>query len=512
MQKRMTLSAALVLGGCGSHSMEAAPDSAAGSADAATAIDAAGSGTPCWPYDQPSLATLHASPHKVFAHYFAPFPISIDNKPAATDYYTTQFLAPDGEGGKHLAYGGYLRERPLPQTPWPTGVDFDAANLAIEIQRASAIGLDGFTFDLLSVTPTQPNWKRLVEILAAIPNVAPDFRVQLVFDMTAAAFGGAGGTDQTASDGIITTLAAVGSDPSMLRTADGKIVVSAFAADARSAAFWNGVLQSAATAGYDLALIPMPVGGWNPASFTGVPLYGASSWGGRTVAYATGLQNVPTQVHGENLLWMGPVAPQDSRPKDFNFTEANNSAAFRAQWDATIAGGADWVQLITWNDYSEDSEISPSSQTQDAFYDLSGYYTAWFKTGAQPPIVRDALYYFHRAHSMDPAVAPPDLTKQTMAFTAANGSTMANNIEVVGFLTAPGTLEIDVGGSIQTLDVPGGIQAFTIPLAEGTPTFKLVRDGSTVVTLTSATAIDNTITYQDPLYHAGESLTCTPPD
>ena len=101
---------------------------------------------------------------------------------------------------------------------------------------------------------------------------------------------------------------------------------------------------------------------------------------------------------------------------------------------------------------------------------------------------------------------------QTMPFTAANGSTMANNIEVVGFLTAPGTLEIDVGATTQTLDVPAGIQAFTIPLVEGTPTFKLTRDGSTVVTLTSATAIDNTITYQDPLYHAGASLTCTPPD
>ncbi len=242
-----------------------------------------------------------------------------------------------------------------------------------------------------------------------------------------------------------------------------------------------------------------------------MPLYGASSWGVRTVAGAAGLHDVPAQVHAAGLLWMGPVAPQDSRPKDFNFTEANNSAAFRAQWDAAITGGADWIQLVTWNDYSEDSEISPSSQTNDAFYDLSGYYTTWLKTGAQPPIERDALYYFHRAHSMDPTVAPPS-AMQTMPFTAVNGSTMANDIEVVGFLTAPGTLEIDVGATTQTLDVPAGIQSFTIPLVEGTPTFKLVRGGSTVVTLTSATAIDNTIAYQDPLYHAGASLTCAPPD
>ena len=54
-----------------------------------------------------------------------------------------------------------------------------------------------------------------------------------------------------------------------------------------------------------------------------------------------------------------------------------------------IDGGADWVQLITWNDYGEHTEIAPSTGTQHAFYDLTAYYTAWFKTGAAPRIVRD---------------------------------------------------------------------------------------------------------------------------
>ena len=36
----------------------------------------------CVPFDMPDVQTLRQSQHQVFAHYFVPFPISIDNKPA----------------------------------------------------------------------------------------------------------------------------------------------------------------------------------------------------------------------------------------------------------------------------------------------------------------------------------------------------------------------------------------------------------------------------------------------
>src|SRR5271170_1779322 len=126
-----TIGFSLALAACGTHALQA-PTDAATSSDSTASPDAAGSPM-CLPYDRPSLAALHASNKKVFAHYFAPFPISLDNTPAATDYYTVDYLAPDGEGGKHVTCGGFLRERPLPQTPWGDGIDYESANLQIEI-------------------------------------------------------------------------------------------------------------------------------------------------------------------------------------------------------------------------------------------------------------------------------------------------------------------------------------------------------------------------------------------
>jgi hypothetical protein len=520
MKRAFLLVAALV--GCGSESvsetptpaddasptdtsvaLDAAGPSDAMAADTATdgAIDAAVATTPCWPFDRPSIASLRASKRKVFAHYFSAFPLSIDNKPATSDYYAVNYLRPEGEGGKFAYCGGYLKERPLPVEPAPA--DYQDRNFDLEVARAVALGLDGFTYDILSNTGT--HWDRLKRILDAAKRVDPGFRIVLMPDMTSTFKG----TDAEAQTAFVAAMKEVAGHPATYHLDDGRLVISPFATDARTATWWASSLAALKSAGIDVAFVPLYVPPWEAATKTlaeTVPLHGTSTWGPRTVAGAAAMASAAKKAHDLGLLWMSPVAPQDSRPKDLVFTEASNSRAYRALWDSAIGGGADWVQLVTWNDYSEDSEISPSSQIHGAFYDLTAYYTTWFKTGAQPTIARDALYWFHRTQSMS---AKPDLTKQKNAYVAVNGATPVDEIELVGFLTAPATLEITIAGHTQKKDVAAGIQSFVVPLEEGTPTFRLVRAGTAVVSATSASPISNTIVYQDPLYHAGGSLTCS---
>ena len=73
--------------------------------------------TPQWPFDRAALSELQKTEKKVFAHYFSPFPISIDNKPPGNDYYQRGFLTDNGEKNKHLKYGGFIRQRPLTRLP-----------------------------------------------------------------------------------------------------------------------------------------------------------------------------------------------------------------------------------------------------------------------------------------------------------------------------------------------------------------------------------------------------------
>lgn len=53
--------------------------------------------------------------------------------------------------------------------------------------------------------------------------------------------------------------------------------------------------------------------------------------------------------------------------------ENSNSELFREMWKIAINGKADWGQIITWNDYSEASDIkSEGIEYQDLLYRSNG--------------------------------------------------------------------------------------------------------------------------------------------
>jgi hypothetical protein len=195
------------------------------------------------------------------------------------------------------------------------------------------------------------------------------------------------------------------------------------------------------------------------------------------------MQGAPGTAHSSyGKIFMMPVDPQQFRPKDFMYWEAGNSAAFRAAWASSIQGDADWVQVVTWNDYSESGQISPYTDASlrtdigTGYYDLNGYYAAWFLTGQQPQITHDVLYYFYRR---EPASAPGSLQSKLEAVASGTG-TPQNDIELVGFLTAPGVLKITIGAKTYTQNASAGVVSFKIPSQAGTPLFTLSRNGSDV--------------------------------
>jgi hypothetical protein len=198
----------------------------------------------------------------------------------------------------------------------------------------------------------------------------------------------------------------------------------------------------------------------------------------------------PTIVHDTyGKIFMMPVDPQQYRPKDFLFWEAGNSAAFRNAWMSSINGDADWVQLVTWNDFSESSEIAPSTDATlrrdigTGYYDLTGYYAAWFLTGKQPTIDHDVLYYFYRRETST-AAGPAQSQKDYIATGVAE-----DDIELLAFLSAPGELKIAIGGKTYTQSAAAGVTSFKIASQPGTPVFTLVRSGADVFSLTGGVQI-----------------------
>ncbi len=498
-----------------------------------------------WPFDRPSLATLRASSKKVFAHYFTPYPLALSNVHWLTpDYYQREYLSPYGEddasypNGKHNAYGGLLRQRPLPTPVQTDTTNWDRLNLQKEVETARQLGLDGFTLDVLGYGSTNTQWQRCLKLMDAANAVDTGFKIVIMPDMNAGPFVT---TNPDAYANLKAAVRELSLKPAAYRHAVGgttRLVVAPYNAHKRTASWWQTwIADYNASYGEDIYFVPT-FQGWASYASSFAPISdGFSDWGvratppppGTTGNAASAWVNFSQNVHGytnsagRTIISMAPVAPQDYRPKNNNlFSEANNSLNFRKSWENAIQPSgsstqrADWVQLITWNDYSEHTEISPSTGTQHAFYDLTAYYTTWFKTGTQPTIARDTIYYFHRKQH---TTAPYDPAFQTSGAPSTSGTTpAADYIELLAFARNIAgnnsvTLEINLNNGTapitQTFTAPG-IFSLRAPVPSGatarcTPSFRMLRGGSVVQSVTSNFEINNNIVWSDLLYRGGSS-------
>ncbi|MFL9960029.1 endo-1,3-alpha-glucanase family glycosylhydrolase [Paraburkholderia sediminicola] len=463
-------------------------------ADAQSLVDAESPPT-VWPFAITAAVGGGSGlrPH-VFAHYLTPFPLSLDNLPAASDYYCTQYLSPNGEKNKFLSVGGYLRDRPIPLTPYDFKTYKERA-LAVEMLRARTIGIDGFGVDLMQLNQgTQ--WDDVMRLYSVAEKATPNFAILAEPDMSALA--GASAKEMVAAIRVIA------GKKSAFRVADGSLAIAPFYAENVSPSFWSEVVQGAAAAGVQVTLIPILL---NPSKASGLRSIANtfSFWGVRTPSESIGKGGWENQalatIESLGADVMIPVAPQDARPKDSMFWEARNSELVRDQWSQVLASNPAYVQLVTWNDYSESTHTSPSAGTAFAFYDLAAYYIEWARSGEAPPITRDTIIYFHRRQLFSPGRSS---APETPVVKMGEGPVF-NEIEMIGFLTASATMRITVGGAEYTSSGNAGLNVFRVPAVVGTPTFSIIRDGASVAQVASTHSIVAVGNVQDPLYVGGSS-------
>ncbi|QKG22662.1 glycoside hydrolase family 71 protein [Actinomadura verrucosospora] len=447
------------------------------------------------PFDLPPTATLRSSTHKVFAHYFTAYPVSLDNKAADTDYYTRNYLNPAGEGGIHQAYGGLLRDRPLPRAP--ISGDYKLEDMKQEVRSAIAAGLDGFTVDLLNLSTTSVHRQRVDLLIKAAEQVDPGFKIVLMPDMTA--------TQIKSYDaaGLAAELNKLAASPAVHRLGDGRLVVSPFKAENRTPSWYADFNAAMAKLGTKVALVPLFLNFTaNYQAYASVS-YGFSNWGNRSPNQQGGIAGAISASHGLGKVWMQPVAVQDERPNQAVYDEADNTENLRTTWQNAISGGADWVQLTTWNDFSEGTQFAPSAHNDGAYLDLASYYLTRLKTGQWPAIVRDTLYLTHRTHA---AALNPTAGGQTKFMVPRSGtSTPRDTVEILSFLTAAGQITSSIGGTTTTYNAPAGVQAHLFPLANGTNSATAIRSGKTTASVTSPFTVTANPPVQDLQYNATTS-------
>ena len=58
---------------------------------------------------------------------------------------------------------------------------------------------------------------------------------------------------------------------------------------------------------------------------------------------------------------------------------------------AAMKAGAKLINVMTWNDFGEDTDIAPSANKGRALLDIFSFYNDWFKSGVQPAVKEDEV-------------------------------------------------------------------------------------------------------------------------
>ncbi|WP_437735064.1 endo-1,3-alpha-glucanase family glycosylhydrolase [Sorangium sp. So ce1335] len=458
-------------------------------------------------FDMPPRAELASSEYKVFAHWHN-FPVRqfTTTGGKAVDNYTG-WLQPTGT---YAPIGGWLRDRPVPILPVPpTETDWRKRDMRLDIETAAAVGIDGFLINFW-FGPTDSRWRWLTNMMDAADefnaaNPAAPFHVIPNIDSHILANKEPEENNPRERADHVATLK---NHPSWMKR-NGKYLVGSFRPERLSpswyaeffdqlrtrhgidAVMWGTLLEP--TEANRSAMKPFMAG----ATFSRWDILPHSS------NFTSSLDTLKAWGDANGVPYSPPVGHTDHRPSGHKVVE---TAGFQTQyksWKAAIDTGVKMVQILTWNDHYEGHALRPNSAMQYATYDLTAYYTTWFKTRRQPAIVRDVLYYAHRMH---PSGAQPDPAKQPELFTSKNNVPFLDRVFALGMLRSSGRIQITSGGMSHGKDVAAGLQFFDAPLSvNDRPGFQLVRNGQAVLDLTSAFPTRDAIVWQDLMYRAGSS-------
>ena len=433
-------------------------------------------------------ASPGAGERLVLAHYFPPFPIQIGERGASGDYYERHYLRPEGENGKFARGGGYLRQRPL--LP-PGGLADAAAGFRLDVARAARVGIDGVGVDLLDLDGR--HWRTTLALLDAARDAAPAFRIGPQPDMSAL-------KDVTPAR-LAEALLVFARHPAALRLPDGRLLVMPFAAERVSGTFWQELASRMRSAGAPIALVPNFVNARTMDAYAGQS-WAAALWGDRGSGAGPTQTRFAEQARAAGYpRWLATLAPQDFRPKDLMAWEVDGSTGLASAFTAAMTGKAAGLHLVTWNDYSEASELAPSSATRFAWYDLTAWYIAHFKRGRPPAIVRDGLIVLHRRQLFNPV----DIARGA-AWQLRGRDAVSNRIDVRLFLTAPASVSVTTGGIKSVRSVPAGFQRWQVPARPGAVRVQLTRAGKVLADCTSPHVIAAHPDRHDPLYAGFSSL------
>ncbi|UPJ74481.1 glycoside hydrolase family 71 protein [Bradyrhizobium sp. 187] len=160
--------------------------------------------------------------------------------------------------------------------------------------------------------------------------------------------------------------------------------------------------------------------------------------------------------------------------------ETDGFSGMRERWMKAIESKADWIQLVTWNDWSEATYLQPFDRPLTSVWNIPGwqnlpdhsgflgasrYYINWFKHGRRPALQSDTLFYFYQLHANE---AQGIVDFRTMERGRPKfWEKLTNKFHLAAFLTHPLAVTIKIGAFSYDVELPEGDSVTSVPLSLG---------------------------------------------
>jgi glucan endo-1,3-alpha-glucosidase len=369
-----------------------------------------------------------------------------------------------------------------------------------EIQEAQAAGIDGFALNVGAWDDVQVYYKNRVAMMYnAAEQLGTGFK--LFFSV-----------DFAGESNVVNMVESYANRTNTFRY-NGKIVLSSYGQNDVPSSGWpgmnwtNAIIGKLKSDGYSIFFIPYffsdPVHelpGYADAASVAAKysslVDGLFWWGAAGLPDQLALcnSNYIAAVHAAGKPVMASVAPAywgDKQPTlGRRYYELDGGEGLALQWLSIITNQPDWVEICTWNDFNENTYVSPVEDagvyfaelqtphrySHKGYLELSKSFVTWFKTGKQPGIGSDALFYFYRAH-------PKDLVASNTNDVPVGWRTgdVEDTLYTTALLAAPAQLVITSGGKLTTNSLPAGTSRCRTPFSPGLQTFSLYRSGTQIL-------------------------------
>ncbi len=377
-----------------------------------------------------------------------------------------------------------------------------------EIELAQRHGLDGF---VLNVGRWDGSYQGAAErIYEAAKRSNSDFK--LFFSPDFLGLGGGGGK------AIAEMVKTYENHPNQFRW-NGETVISSYGGMADAMVRWVAEVEKE---GHPVCLVPFA---WNPrlattwSYDTALNYYRSQPKLDGMFNFAADMSvwdNIRTNANGKRAaiqkgkIFMAGVSPNYNSA---NLRDFHGVHGYGAVWEALTRDNADWVEITTWSDFNEDSNLMPfrwpggcqkAYYTRDeSFLDATDYYVKWYKSGRQPEIVQDKVYLAYRARPKHFTRAWDMKEEKWVSITGDQWprdqlhDDVDDAVYATAFLTAPAKLTLSVGDSQQSVDLPAGIQHVVLPKTAGVPAVRLERDGKVLLDFVGRRQIIGEITKEN---------------